>query len=185
MKKVLLTENEYRKVCEILNEFTIETLNEFTIDKTVKIGDQVWMAENLAIDDGGEGISYNEKNGEYCYTWDAAMRVAKSIPGWHLPSAKEWNKAALACGATEVPYEDGDPNLNDYEDAKVFNDKLGAKFAGYYNSSFYMVGETSCFWTSTIESTVEAYYKIISDDTSVYSSTNYKDNGYSVRLVKD
>ncbi|MBO4689880.1 MAG: hypothetical protein J5621_03300, partial [Paludibacteraceae bacterium] len=68
--------------------------------ETVTIGNHEWMQENLAIDDGGEGIYYNEKNGQYYYTWDAAMRVAKSIPGWHLPSAEEWNAAAEACGAT-------------------------------------------------------------------------------------
>ena len=48
--------------------------------KTARIGRQAWMSENLAIDDGGEGIYYNEKNGQYYYTWDAAIRVAKSIP---------------------------------------------------------------------------------------------------------
>ena len=65
-----------------------ERLNEPFNPKAVKIGDQVWMAENLAIDDGGEGII--KKNGETYYTWRAANRILEKTPGWHLPSNKEW-----------------------------------------------------------------------------------------------
>lgn len=72
----------------------------------VRIGDQVWMAENLnyAADDSK---CYDNKE-EFCkaygrlYTWDTAMNgEAKSFenpsgvqgicpPGWHLPSFDEW-----------------------------------------------------------------------------------------------
>jgi len=51
--------------------------------KTIKIGNQTWMAENLAYDDGKGGITVED--GNYYYTWDAAMRIAESIKGWKLP----------------------------------------------------------------------------------------------------
>lgn len=60
----------------------------------VSIGTQKWMAKNLDIDDGGEGIRVRTDlivNGinfgtQYYYTWDAANRIASNIPGWHLPN---------------------------------------------------------------------------------------------------
>ena len=70
----------------------------------VTIGTQTWMAKNLAIDDGGEGIfifdnlSANNVNfgTQYYYTYDAAERIAASIEGWHLPSSNEWRNVLLA-----------------------------------------------------------------------------------------
>lgn len=55
----------------------------------VTIGTQTWMAKNLAIDDGGEGITIINNN--YYYTRDAAKRVADTITGWHLPTYAEWD----------------------------------------------------------------------------------------------
>ena len=161
-----------------------ERFNEAFRPKTVKIGAQTWTATNLAVDDGGEGIYKNPKNNETYYTWDAAMRVAKSIPGWHVPSALEWNEAALACGATEKPYEDA-PNLNDYKDAQEFKDNLDVKLAGLYIGSFSNVGSNAYFWTSTESSSTRAYYRYFSTGASMGSYNLTKNNGLSVRLVKD
>jgi len=58
----------------------------------VEIGNQWWMSENLAIDDGEGGISSQLINGklEYRYTREAAMRISSRINGWHLPTQSEW-----------------------------------------------------------------------------------------------
>jgi uncharacterized protein (TIGR02145 family) len=78
--------------------------------RTVKIGNQVWMAENLNYEvkegkglfgifrskDSKEGCKCYDndpKNGETygrLYDWNTAMKVAP--PGWHLPSNEEWDK---------------------------------------------------------------------------------------------
>ena len=155
--------------------------------KTMLIGNQVWMQENLAVSDGGDGIICNPDNGQYYYTWDAAMRVAKSIPGWHLPSAEEWNAAAEACGATVMDnvYKD-DPYMRDYEGTEKQYDALRVLPVGYYNAgSFYNVGSYAYFWSATGGDSNDAYGR--SFDTSVAMSqyADGKGRGFSVRLVKD
>lgn len=153
--------------------------------KAVTIGNQVWMAENLDIDDGKGGIFYNEENGEYYYTYDAAMRIANSIPGWHVPTALEWNEVALACGAFVKKYDGAPAEYNDYGNVQELKDKLVIKLSGSYNGSFYNVGTYALFWTSTEFSSTNAYYRGFNTGTSVISSYNDKYFGLSVRLVKD
>lgn len=107
--------------------------------KSVKIGNREWMQENLAVDDGGEGIHYNPENKQYYYTWDAAMRIAEAIPGWHLPTADEWVQVTTACGAkikdnTWIRYR----YLREYIDVlKLFN-SLRILFCGsFYDGTYY------------------------------------------------
>ena len=155
--------------------------------KTVTIGNQEWMQENLAIDDGGDGIYYNKDNNQYYYTWDAAMRVAKSIPGWHLPSAEEWNAAAEACGATvkDNKWKD-DPYMRDYKDTKNLYDKLRVLPVGdYYDGSFCNVGSYACFWSAAEGNSYYAYRRYFGTSGTMRQGTSYKGNGFSVRLVKD
>lgn len=145
---------------------------------SVKIGKQVWMSKNLAIDDGGEGIFYNPKNKEYYYTWDAAVRIAKAIPGWHLPSVDEWNEACEACGVEPI---DGRGYV---EDARELNDRLKVLPAGRYSGSFYGVGSYANFWTMT-ESGSYAYGRYFDTGATMHQNTGFKNGGCSVRLVKD
>lgn len=159
-----------------------EIINTFN-PSTIQIGNKLWMTENLKYDDGEGGIIYNPNNGEYCYTWDAAMRVAKKL-GWKLPSAEDWNKAAEECDAKCVNPEEKNTGYRNYEVGNL-KTELKIKLAGAYDGSFYGIGYYAFFWTSSEWSKARAYCRLFSN--SSYETSDYynKYRQFSVRLVKD
>lgn len=158
----------------------------------VTIGSQTWMSKNLAIDDGGEGIytqTVNYGQGdvvEYYYTWDAAVRVAASIPGWHLPTKAEWDTLANAVGGTSVAgtklkSTTGWSSGNGTDDYGFTVFPAGYEEAG----SFGDLGSRARIWTATESSAAKAYLCFFSTGASMYSINDLKTFGFSVRLVKD
>jgi len=75
--------------------------------KTVQIGTQTWMAENLAFAVSGSSFvyennqSYLQKYG-YLYSWETAKNVCPS--GWHLPSDEEWETLAKLLNEKHGPF---------------------------------------------------------------------------------
>lgn len=95
---------------------------------TANINGQIWMAENLSYDDGGEGIHHEgvTANGvdlgeQYYYNSAAMIRISSNFPGWHLPNYNEVS-ALSAFGTAGSNYnrlrsEEGwskTPGTNDY-----------------------------------------------------------------------
>jgi len=72
--------------------------------RTVKIGEQVWMAENLNFEcEGSKCYKDDPKNAEKYgrfYDWETAIKACP--PGWHLPSIKEWDTLIDFAGGAEI-----------------------------------------------------------------------------------
>jgi len=78
--------------------------------RIVKIGNQVWMAENLrykcrsgcyAYDDDESNVGRNLGR---LYEWDVAQEACP--PGWHLPSASEWSSLRANVNAGHFMLDD-------------------------------------------------------------------------------
>ena len=91
----------------------VQQKNEFTdvrdgkVYKTVKIGNQTWMAENLNyVTANSWEFDNSSTNGDVygrLYTWEAALTACPS--GWHLPSDAEWTILTDDLGGESVANE--------------------------------------------------------------------------------
>lgn len=161
----------------------------------VQIGDQIWKSKNLAVDDGQGGIytqTVNYGQGdvvEYYYDWYAAVRIAATVQGWHLPTTSEWDALATAVGGsstagTKLKTTTGwSENGNGTDDFGFSAFPAGNRYSG----SFYNLGRYAYFWTATEYSSPNAYYRNFSYWSASMNSSDYNKTSYaySVRLVKD
>ena len=158
--------------------------------KTVKIGSQTWMAENLNFKtDSSFCYSNNETN---CttygrlYTWTAAVSACPS--GWHLPSYDEWNTLFTAVGgastagpvlrATSGWYGNG--NGSDNFGFSVL--PAGNYDQGYFNNR---EDEASFWMADEFNSESASYARLRYWEAYVYLGDHYKYYGLSVRCLKD
>ena len=161
--------------------------------KTVTIGTQTWMAENLNYETANsycydDSASNCTKYGRL-YEWEVATTACPE--GWHLPTKAEFETLFTAVGgqstagkmlksATGWTAYSGITN----EDAFAFS-ALPAGNRGD-DGDCYTEGYYAFFWSSTELSSYNAYnmylYYSIND---AYLNYNYKDSGFSVRCLKD
>lgn len=161
--------------------------------RTVTIGNQTWMAENLQLNVPNSWFYNNDeatygrngKNYGRLYLWDAAMGI--SVAGWHLPTAAEWDQLANAIGGSGS----AGTKLKSTTDWSSGNgtDNYGFSVfpAGYRSSgSFDNLGSYANFWTASEYSSSSAYSRYFFTGASMNSYYGNKtSNAFSVRLVKD
>jgi uncharacterized protein (TIGR02145 family) len=153
---------------------------------TARMGTQVWMTENLLYNAGEGCFCYND-NPRLCeemgrlYTWEAALRAANEIEGWHLPSRQEWEDLIRFCGPDSVGY------FNLVSDTTGFN----PQWSGVRVSSGVFKAKglgTANYWSSSISDTNStlAFSVAVMSNLKILSPHNYPIvNACSVRLIKD
>jgi uncharacterized protein (TIGR02145 family) len=157
--------------------------------RTVVIGNQTWLAENLNYEaEGGKYYNNDTANGQKygrLYNWEAAKKACP--PGWHLPSDAEWQTLVDFAGkiaAKNLKARNSWVNNGNGKDIYGFS----ALPSGYANSdgNFYNVGNRGYWWSSTDDNTVNACYRNMNEHSnSVNRYSDVKTNLFSVRCVKD
>jgi uncharacterized protein (TIGR02145 family) len=140
----------------------------------VKIGNQVWMAENLKVThyrnrdkiEGGDSFYYDYRNDPSnstiygrLYTWPAIMDERKITPlGWHVPTLEEWNNLIQFLGGENVAggklKEKGyshwqSPNTGATNESGFTALPAGGFSAWAGESPFEYLGYRCYFWSST------------------------------------
>jgi len=187
-------------VAQVKGTFTDTRDNK--VYKTVTIGTQTWMAENLAFKTTSGCWAY-ENNPEYVatfgylYDWATAKSVCPS--GWHLPSEKEWDDLVKYLGYARVAAgklkETGtshwsEPNIMATNESG-FTGIAGGYYERYLNNQFENIFDSSYWWCSNKASDFTAknfeldynYHDDESELGEIFS--NPMINGLSVRCIKD
>jgi len=133
--------------------------------RTVKIGNQTWMAENLNNDGAGKCYNNNPANcAKYgrLYTWDEAMDACPS--GWHLPGDAEWETLVNYVGGDSIAGKKLKSKTgwdDDYGKSGNGTDEYGfsALPGGHIMSggSSYNAGKTGGWWSATEEDASDAW----------------------------
>ncbi len=161
--------------------------------KSVTIGNQTWMAENLNYDmpNNATDVCYNN-NSENCgtygrlYNWETAQSVCPY--GWHLPSEAEWTALGNTVGGSSTAGNKLKSAVGWYSNSGTDNYGFSAipGGSGLPYGSFFNVGRNGLWWSATEYDSDFAYYwcmRYLYSD--VYRDLNDKSTLFSVRCVKD
>ncbi len=181
--------------------------------RTVQIGNQVWMAENLRFKAEGSYAAGNseENTKKYgrLYTWATALGISaeyteqsptKDIEmyrlikeenfqgiapeGWHIPSIKEWETLM-----ENLPAKSNGEELR----SKCFWQKPGQDSVGFFalpagyrfdNGSFCQFGKRARFWCKDEYGKSNAY-RLSLTESSMDIEGVYRSDAISVRCVKN
>lgn len=164
------------------------------IYRTVTIGKQTWMAENLNYDTtgacyGNDPINCNTYG--RLYRWEVANVACPE--GWHLPSKEDFETLNETVGTKRLKASTG------WTDESLLKDVESSGFAalpggyandlGVYPTIFSNVGIKTRFWTTTKSQNDHeiAYYQYVelNSDNVVTVDETLSAAGLSVRCIKD
>jgi uncharacterized protein (TIGR02145 family) len=163
--------------------------------KTVTIGTQVWLAENLNYEiDNSWCYKFKRR---FCktygrlYNWDAAMKACPD--GWHLPSNAEWTELTGFLGGTSVAggkmRESGTTHWSGPNTAATNESgftALPGGTGGAYYADFNGLGSDASFWSSTVRAGSYAWDFMLEDNSSdEYQYITFMSFALSVRCIKD
>jgi uncharacterized protein (TIGR02145 family) len=182
--------------------------------KTVVIGTQTWMAQNLNFTPASSGdsswcyggVASNCTKYGRLYQWPAAMGLAAIYnttlrggsdvkhqgicpSGWHVPNDAEWTKLTDTTLASSTVGMKLKAN-NTLWSSNTGTDDYGFSVlpAGYrnYDGSFIDLGGYANFWSASEYDASYAWYRYFSyDNALVRRYDNVKSDGFSLRCLED
>ena len=165
--------------------------------KTIEIGTQTWMAQNLN-QNVTDSKCYSNSEASCTtygrlYNWTMAMSVCPT--NWHLPNDVDWGTLMVyinsSCSFTGECANAGKhlKATSGWESNGSGTDTYGftALPAGYANgNTFGNIGKEATWWTSEEYISTQAYRRRIDYNSDNTFRNNYrKENFYSVRCIKN
>ncbi len=160
--------------------------------KTVKIGSQIWMAENLAYKvDSSWAYNSNPENVKvygYLYNWEAAKKACP--PGWHVPTNAEWMTLNLHLGGFDAAIKLKEKGSDHWQINAANNESGFTALPGGVRSAggaFGAIGEVGGWWCSNSHDNAEfAWFTLMSNKADGLTiDGGHRELGLSVRCVKD
>jgi uncharacterized protein (TIGR02145 family) len=153
------------------------------IYKTIVIGTQTWMAENLNHSFGECYFGGDDCEGGRLYSWEWAMDACPE--GWHLPGDAEWTTLVNYVGSEETAGNKLEAHVNYGFDFRG----TGIGGTNDYGFSGALRGPSNPdgsygWWSSTEHDANNANYIHINGSSTILSYID-KSNLYSVRCVQD
>jgi uncharacterized protein (TIGR02145 family) len=182
--------------------------------KTVKIGNQTWMAENLNVTKFRDGeeiplalteeewwtadllaepayteVLFDLDNGKFfgkLYNSWAATDPAIAPEGWRVPTDEDWNELARALGGQEVA-------TAKLKSAEGWLEENGTDESGFTafpvgmidtDAIFQDFGYAAYFWSSTIDGDFVINRNLGANKSAFVSAQSHPGNGLSIRLIK-
>ncbi len=181
--------------------------------RTLRLGDQIWMADNINRGEMIPGTRDQSDNGtmeKYCYDdntvlcekygglyqWGEAVQYSATESsrgicpdGWHIPSDSEWKILEIFLGmadghAGELLWRTLDQGRTIHSGSETgFEALMGGN--RFLTGSFNHIGSAGYFWTSSEAGDRHAWRRGIGrGEQGIYRATNHMDFGFSVRCVK-
>jgi uncharacterized protein (TIGR02145 family) len=189
--------------------------NDWNSYRTVKIGKQLWMAENLKTTKFNDGtaipIIFNDKvwssleTPGYCLYNNNAGRfknkygvlyngytvsTGKLCPvGWHVPDVEEWTTLTDYCGENKAggKLKERDNWMSPNTDATNAMGFAALPGGSRGNlGSFMDMGIRGHWWSSTENDNLDFWNRTMSySNSDVTENSDHKQSGLSVRCIKD
>ena len=182
------------------------------IYKTIVIGNQIWMAENLKFKaegskcygEGGPVLICDGNKQDYItlsndkiqdnynkygrlYDWNTAMKVCPA--GWHLPCKEEWQELVEFAGGDKIAGGKLKAISGWYSNGNGTDDYGFAALPGGYSltgDKFEDVEKYGYWWSSTEHEVTQVYFRrMYYGDVDVERYIDIRSRLYSVRCVQD
>lgn len=190
---VLLYGQKKRQNAVVTNEqSTLIDVRDNKTYKTVKIGDQWWMSQNLDYEVPGSLYYQNTSRSApvfgRLYTWQMAQEACPA--GWHLPGDQDWMMLEAVLGIPDRYLDETDFRGTDQgkqlklKGSSGFNAVLG----GYRTADgqFAEMNIVGSYWTASEQTRFDAWGRgLEADNPQISRRTFAKDYYFSVRCVKD
>ena len=163
--------------------------------KTIKIGKQIWMAENLAFQRYFGCRYYNNDlsiGAEYGFLYDWNTSREACPPGWHIPTDAEWTALTDYLGGEGVAggkmKEEGTTHWKSPNKGATNESGFSALASGsfVFLVGFLNIDKNAIFWSSSMTDYQEAWARELYSDLEGVSRFCFSWNGcLSVRCIKN